>query len=585
MTDQRMPVADVVVRDDLYPRMAHDPALVQRYADSLELLPPIWVNQHNELIDGKHRWLAHRAAGAADIAHEVVQTSGDADLLMRACRANASHGYQLTQSDKQRMARQIYNAWSDVDRKGRRGELAETLAVPERTIRSWVNKIDKDAAAERRERAYALWLACHTQQDIADALEMPQRTIADLVKDFSEIGNLAKSAKIAAEFGDWESPPLYTLWQWRDKSNDTGHPGNSETEIVERLLYMYTQPFETVVDPFAGGGSTIDAGRKRSRRYWVSDLTPIVERETEIRQHDICGGIPVGPRWGDVQLVYLDPPYWRQAEGWYGDSPANLANMELDAFHNALAGVINGFAGKLKPGAKIALLMQPTQWKASERAFTDHTAEMLRRIKLPVVQRIQCPYTTQQATPQMVDWAKAKHGNHPKADWIEVGERGWARYVHIPTDMERAVVAGVGQVYRPQAGRASPTSNRSVGFDRVDVPLNIKQIFCVAQGYRCAGCVHQFGDVRHFEIDHVVSLANNGRDELRNWQLLCPPCNRRKGARNGKEGRHPNEWLWQRNFEDVFEGKRLLLDDSDFTTARRIADAAALCYRNLPDMG
>lgn len=34
-----MPVSEVVFRQDLYPRLAHDPALVQRYQDNLEVLP------------------------------------------------------------------------------------------------------------------------------------------------------------------------------------------------------------------------------------------------------------------------------------------------------------------------------------------------------------------------------------------------------------------------------------------------------------------------------------------------------------------------------------------------------------------
>ena len=47
---QRMPVADVVFRDDLYPRIETHPVTVQKYAEDLNVLPPIEVNQHKELI-------------------------------------------------------------------------------------------------------------------------------------------------------------------------------------------------------------------------------------------------------------------------------------------------------------------------------------------------------------------------------------------------------------------------------------------------------------------------------------------------------------------------------------------------------
>ena len=75
-------------------------------------------------------------------------------------------------------------------------------------------------------------------------------------------------------------------------------------------------------------------------------------------------------------------------------------------FTSTLAGIINGFAKKLSPGAVIALLMQPTQWKAPEREFTDHVADMLRNINLRIDMRVSCPYESQQCTAQMVEWAK-----------------------------------------------------------------------------------------------------------------------------------------------------------------------------------
>ena len=48
-------VSDVTWREDLYPRIERDPVLVQRYAENLDMMPPIEINQHNILIDGWHR--------------------------------------------------------------------------------------------------------------------------------------------------------------------------------------------------------------------------------------------------------------------------------------------------------------------------------------------------------------------------------------------------------------------------------------------------------------------------------------------------------------------------------------------------
>ena len=41
---------------------------------------------------------------------------------------------------------------------------------------------------------FRLWLSCHTQQEIADALNIARRTIADMTEEFGEIGQMAESA-------------------------------------------------------------------------------------------------------------------------------------------------------------------------------------------------------------------------------------------------------------------------------------------------------------------------------------------------------------------------------------------------------
>src|SRR5262249_11128974 len=159
---------------------------------------------------------------------------------------------------------------------------------------------------------------------IADEVGLTQKAVSEILEVSAELPEGMKPA--ASHLTEFDIP-LYNVWKFKEKSPGTNHFGNTEPTIVDNLLYLYTSPFDIVVDPFAGGGSTIDICRKRFRRYWVSDRKVEPENEGRIRLHDITEGVPRLPRWEDVRLVYLDPPYWKQAEGRYSKDAEDLANM------------------------------------------------------------------------------------------------------------------------------------------------------------------------------------------------------------------------------------------------------------------
>ncbi len=341
-----------------------------------------------------------------------------------------------------------------LDQNGRAELMREMAADYSRSvsyIKDATSRIDKDLKAELRETAFNMWMSCYSQQEIADAVGYTQTAIAGFVKNLQVIKNSAGdvfdrlSANAALtiyaserEFDEDEEEnedtnslgvykldkrllfkakhmdelfkqPSYNIWKKQDRSDQVTHFGNSEISFLDNLLYLYTKPFDVVVDPFAGGGSTIDLCKSRLRRHLVSDRKP-VEIRSDIREHDINDGVLSPPSWKDVKLIYLDPPYWKQSEGQYSDDPSDLGNMSIHQFNAALTRIINGFAHKLKrartEGAYIALIIQPTQWKAPGRHFTDHVGDMPRSIKLPVHMRYSAPYESQQCTAQMVEWAK-----------------------------------------------------------------------------------------------------------------------------------------------------------------------------------
>lgn len=393
---------EIIFREDLYPRIEKNPLTVQKYAETIDVLPPIEINQHNEIIDGWHRWTAHKKEKKEEINVKTTETKSDIHLLELAIDRNSKHGLQLSQEDKRNMARRIYHITLERERNEKKKYLAKILSVPDRTIRDWLSRIDKDSREARNKRIFNLWMACYTQEEIAERCECERTTVESILTKMAE---LPKSSKPIAEHLTDFDIPIYNVWKWQEKTLGSKYPGNTESIIVDRLLYLYTQPFDVVVDPFAGGGSTIDVCKKRFRRYFVSDRKPVEEREHEIRKHDIVEGLPSLPRWKDVKLIYLDPPYWKQMENVYSEDKNDLANMDLETFNLTLSKLIKDFAKKISEGF-IALIISPTQWKSPDKNFTDHMADMLKLVDLPIDMRISCPYESQQYYAQMVDWAK-----------------------------------------------------------------------------------------------------------------------------------------------------------------------------------
>jgi len=81
--------------------------------------------------------------------------------------------------------------------------------------------------------------------------------------NFSKFGKINKP----------DSLQLTNLWSFESCDKDYGmkYPGRMPGQIVENLLWYYTEPFDLVVDPMAGGGTTIDVCLKMCRRIKAFD--------------------------------------------------------------------------------------------------------------------------------------------------------------------------------------------------------------------------------------------------------------------------------------------------------------------------
>ncbi|RKN56241.1 HNH endonuclease [Micromonospora costi] len=63
---------------------------------------------------------------------------------------------------------------------------------------------------------------------------------------------------------------------------------------------------------------------------------------------------------------------------------------------------------------------------------------------------------------------------------------------------------------------------------RDSIPDEVRQQLIIRDGYIRRAC----GATTDLTVDHVHPWSKGGTDDLDNLQLLCRPCNSRKGARD-----------------------------------------------------
>ena len=110
----------------------------------------------------------------------------------------------------------------------------------------------------RDQKILELYLACYTYEEISKDVGYADKS--GVVEPINKLKNgiLAES----------QLPPTslqYTnLWEFNacdPEYGEKGYPGRMPGQIIENLLWYYTQPFDVVLDPMAGGGTTMDASK------------------------------------------------------------------------------------------------------------------------------------------------------------------------------------------------------------------------------------------------------------------------------------------------------------------------------------
>ena len=162
--------------------------MVQDYARDIAEIEAagrfISINADNILIDGKHRFLAYKKLHDGNMDVEIkafrYAISSKLETFKLACSIQEL-GKSLSTEDKIESAKRLYSMGENSQ-----AEIVKELHVSQPTVSKWLSRTLKEEKERKKETAFKLWLACHTQEEIAEAVEVHQDTVSGWTKDFTE---------------------------------------------------------------------------------------------------------------------------------------------------------------------------------------------------------------------------------------------------------------------------------------------------------------------------------------------------------------------------------------------------------------
>jgi site-specific DNA-methyltransferase (adenine-specific) len=188
------------------------------------------------------------------------------------------------------------------------------------------------------------------------------------------IEEIREKSKLTKE--EWRE---YTMTVWSIANvTHSSHPAVFPEEIPRRLIKLFSYYGETVLDPFAGTGTTASAALSLGRNVICveqnTDYIPLIQAHS--KRIDLEANVGLTAIHGDsrnlsvledesVGIVVTSPPYWNKAD--YGNNPDNLGNIfRYREFLHSIRPALTECYRVLMPGRKLCLVT------ANVNQYTDH---------------------------------------------------------------------------------------------------------------------------------------------------------------------------------------------------------------------
>jgi DNA-binding MarR family transcriptional regulator len=178
-----IPLNDVVYDQSIYPRAEWSQATANRYAEAInagdEFPPIVLETDTNRLLDGMHRWQAHKQALKDEIRVIWEEVPEGVPAKLYAASLSARHGDRITGEELKVIARDIAAENPDYDLK----TIAKYSGVTRQTVSKWVGDIVDHRREVRRVAALLLNRAGWSARQIADHLGVNHSTVVRDVND------------------------------------------------------------------------------------------------------------------------------------------------------------------------------------------------------------------------------------------------------------------------------------------------------------------------------------------------------------------------------------------------------------------
>lgn len=375
----KVKVSDIIFKEDIYARFKSDQSLIDEYAENadeiLENGNKVSVSKDLILIDGYHRWKGIHLAKGENFEFEVVMHDTDnTDYIeLESYAGNTRHGKRNSRKENIRNVRRLFMKGHTI------ADIQKYLGLSKALVYDATTEIRKQQDEERNEKIVQLYLkAENTQRGIAKLMGLDHKTV----------GKISTSGEIPQDF----KPLLYNIWNLSKQDNERKHYGAFPELFMENLLHYHTKPLDIVYDPFGGGGTTVDVCKRMMRRYYVSDRKVVPGRENDIKEWDVANGLP--DNLPKPNLVFLDPPYWRQAANKYSEDAEDLGNMTLEQFNDAMNNLLSNL--KNKKVERIAIVIAPACHHTLEPKYVDHIFDFHKMLNgYDIEMRYVMPYSTE----------------------------------------------------------------------------------------------------------------------------------------------------------------------------------------------